>query len=234
MKKFIVILIFLSVSVFVSFKYSERVYINYLRIYYSKFYTEKDLAVKARKMYDEKNYSGTENFVKPLLIIYPENIDFKKTAAFNYIQQGDTLKGAEIFAGIPVEYMEENRILEEMLKNLYYDGHYGDLIFFYEKGIMLNNVNTALFYGVSLYKKGRYDESLTMLTYVKNNTFMLPELSFYLGLNLEKKGKQQESVGYIKYAFESDRQNRIYKKALIDSYRRSGLYKESEVLLRSR
>ncbi|PKL18678.1 MAG: hypothetical protein CVV49_04450 [Spirochaetae bacterium HGW-Spirochaetae-5] len=234
MKKFIVIILLFSVTGFVSFKYSERVYINYLRIYYNKFYKGKDLADKARKMYDEKNYIGTEKFLEPLLIIYPENIDFKKIAAFNYLQQGNTLKGAEIFAGIPVESMEDNRILEEMLKNLYNDGHYGDLIFFYEKGIMLKNVNTALYYGVSLYKKGRYDESLAMLNYVKNHTFMLPELSFYLGLNLEKKGKLQEAAGYIKYAYESDRYNQIYKKALIDSYRKSGSYKEAEILLRSR
>jgi tetratricopeptide (TPR) repeat protein len=234
MKKFIVILLLFSVTGFVSFKYSERVYINYLRIYYGKFYTGKDLAAKARKMYDEKNYSGTEKFLKPLLIIYPDNIDFKKIAAFNYLQQGNTLKGAEIFAGIPVESMEDSRILEEMIKNLYNDGHYGDLIFFYEKGIMLKNVNAALYYGVSLYKKGRYEESLALLNYVKNNTFMLPELSFYIGLNLEKKGKLQESAGYIKYAYESDRYNQIYKKALIDSYRKSGLYKEAEILLRSR
>lgn len=234
MKKFILILLLFSVTGFVSFKYSERVYSNYLRMYYNKFYTEKDLAAKARKMYNEKNYNDTENFLKPLLNIYPENIDFKKVAAFNYFQKGDTLKAAEIFAGIPVNSMEESRILEEMMKKLYYDEHYGDLIFFYDKGLMLNNVNVSFYYGVSLYKKGRYDESLTMLTYVKQNTFMLPELSFYLGLILEKKGKQQESVGYIKYAFESDRNNQIYKKALIESYRKSGLYKEAEILLRSR
>jgi tetratricopeptide (TPR) repeat protein len=234
MKKFILILLLFSITGFVSFKYSERVYVNYLRIYYNKFYTEKDLDAKARKLYDEKKYKEAENFLEPLLNIYPENIGFKKIAAFNYFQLGDTLKSAEIFAGIPVDLMNESRILEEMIKNLYYDGHYGDLIFFYEKGIMLNNVNTSLYYGVSLYKKGRYDESLTMLNYVKKNTYMLPELSFYLGLNLEKKGKEQESIGYIKYAFESDRHNQIYKKALIASYRKSGLYKEAEILLRSR
>jgi tetratricopeptide (TPR) repeat protein len=234
MKKFLLILILFAVTGFVSFKYSERVYINYLKMYYNKFYTEKDLAVKARKMYDEKRYEDAGEFLKPLLIIYPENNDFKKIAAYNYLQSGDSLKGAEIISGIPAESIEESLILEEILKNLYHSGHFGDLIFFYDKGIMLNNVNTSFYYGVSLYKKGRYDESLKMLNYVKNNTFMLPELSFYLGLNLEQKGKLQESLSYIKYSFESDRHNRIYKKALLDTYRKLGLYREAEILLRSR
>jgi tetratricopeptide (TPR) repeat protein len=99
---------------------------------------------------------------------------------------------------------------------------------------MINNVNTAFYYGVSLYKKGRYDESYKSLIYAKNNTFMLPELYFYIGLNLDKKGKTGESLSYIKTAFESDRFNKDYKKALIDLYRKSGLFKEAEILVRSR
>ncbi len=234
MKKFMLILLILSGTVFISYKYSARVYVYYLKLYYNKLYTESELTVKARKLYDEKNYKEAEELLSSLIIIYPKNNDLKKIAAFNYLQLGDSLRGAEILAEIPADLIEESRILEEVLKNLYYSGHYGDLVYFYDKGIMLNNVNTAFYYGVSLYRKGRYDESYKMLIDVKNKTFMLPELSFYLGLNLDKKGKSREASGYIKEAYESDRSNQSYKKALIDSYRKSGLYKDAEVLLRSR
>lgn len=234
MKKFMLILIIFSITVFISFKYSASLQIYYLKLYYNKVYTESELAVKAREMYDKKKYKEAEEFLEPLLNIYPENNDFKKIAAYNYLQLGDSLKGAGIIAGIPDEVRADSRMIEEIIKNLYYSGHFGDLIFFYDKGIMINNVNTAFYYGVSLYQKGRFDESYKMLTYVKNNTFMLPELSFYIGLNLDKQGKMKESLSYIKYAFESDRFNRIYKKTLIDSYRKSGLYKEAEILIRSR
>lgn len=221
-------------TVFVSFKYSARIYVYYLKLYYNKVYTVGELESKAQKLYSEKKYTEAERLLSSLMVIYPENNNFKKTAAFTSLQLGDSLKGAEIFAGIPHESIEESRVLEEIIKNLYYSGNYGDLLYFYDKGIMVNNVNAAFYYGVSLFKKGRYDESYKILLYVKNNTFMLPELSYYLGLNLDKKGKLQESLSYIKSAFESDRFNQSYKKSLIDVYRKTGLYKEAEILLRSR
>ena len=234
MKKFLVIMMLFSVTVFVSFKYSARLYIYYLKLYYNKIYTVSELESKAQKLYDEKKYNEAGNFLSSLLVIYPENNDFKKRAAFTYLQLGDSLKAAEILADIPGDSIEESRILEEIMKNLYYSGHYGDLIYFYDKGIIVNNVNAAFYYGVSLYKKGRYEESIKMLMYVKGNTFMLPELSYYIGLNLDKQSKPQESLSFIKSAFESDRFNQSYKKSLIDVYRKTGLYKEAEILLRSR
>jgi len=234
MKKFMLILLILGATVFISFKYSERVYINFLKIYYNKMYSEEELLKRSEMMYNKKMNKELKDFLSPLIVIYPGNREFKKIAALNYLQLGDSLKGAEILAGLADNGIQESHDLEEILKNLYKTGNYGDLLFFYDKNIMHNNVNTAFYYGVSLYKKGRYEESYKNLIYAKNNTFMLPEINFYLGLNLDKKGKIEESIYYIKSAYESDRFNHTYKKALIDMYRKSGLYKEAEVLLRSR
>jgi len=234
MKKFMLLLLIFSATIYVSYKYSGRVYINYLRIYYTRFYTEDELLLKSKEKFEKKQFKDLESFLKPLLVIYPDNNEFKKIAAFNYLKLGDTLKSSEIFAGISVDSIEENRNLEEILKNLYSSGNYGDLLFFYDKKVMINNVNTAMYYGISLYRYGRYDESYKSLMFAKNNTFMLPELYFYIGLNLDKKGKTMESIEYIKTAYEADRFNQTYKKTLIDIYRKSGLHKEAEVLLRRR
>lgn len=232
MKKFILILAVFSVTIFISFKYSARIYVYYLKSYYSRMYTENELLVKSASMYDKKMYKELEDFLNPLLIIYPDNDEFKKLAAFNYLQLGDAIRSAELIAGISDHLIEENRSLEEILKNLYYSGNYGDLLYFYDRKIMLNNVNTAFYYGAALYKKGRYDESYKSLLYAKNKTFMLPELSFYIGLNLDKKGKVEEAIACVKDAYESDKYNQTYKKALIDLYRKSGFFKEAEILLR--
>lgn len=234
MKKFLFIFICFSAIIFLSFRYSARVYIYYLRIYYNKFYTEEELVNKSSKMYEEKKYNDLEDFLNPLLIIYPVNDEFKKIAAFNYLKLGNALQSAQYFSDISVNSIEDGKALEEIFKSLYDNGNYSDLLYFYDKKIMRDNVNTAFYYGVSLYKKGRYDESYNSLMYVKNNTFMLPELSFYLGLNLDKKGNVNESLNYIKNAYESDRFNQAYKKTLIDFYRKSGYFKEAEILLRSR
>jgi hypothetical protein len=234
MKKFMLILLIGAATVFISYKYSARVYIYYLRIYYDKMYTQNELLIKSADLYDKKEYAELEDFLKPIILIYPDNNEFKKMAAYNYLQLGDSVRSAEIFAGIADGSIEENRTLEEILKKLYYSGNYGDLLYFYDKKIMLNNVNTAFYYGVSLFKKGRYDESYKSLIIARSNTFMLPELSYYIGLNLDKAGKPGESLAYIKSAFESDKANKDYKKALIENYRKLGLFKEAEILVRSR
>lgn len=234
MKKFMFIVLLLGLSVFVSYKYSRLVYINFLKIYYSRLYTENELLIKSVDMYEHKKYDELERFLTPVLIIYPGNAELKKIAAYNYMKLGNALKGAEIIAGIDVKSVEENRMLEEILKSLYYSGNYADLVYFYDRKIMLNNVNTAFYYGVSLYKNRRYDESYNCLIYSSRNTFMTPELYYYIGLNLDIKGKSGEAVQYIKKAYESDRLNKTYKKSLIEIYRKNGLYKDAELLLRSR
>ena len=233
MKKFIFLLLLSSVTIFTSFKYSERLYIYFLKIYYNKKYTETELINKARGMYDKKNYRNLESFINPLIVIYPENDEFKEIAAFNYFKLGNPLKSAELLSGIVEHNTAGNRTFEEILKALYDNKSYNELVYFYDKKIMRNNVNTAFYYGVALYKNGRIDESYKSLIYA-NNTFKLPEINFYIGLNLDKKGKIPESAAFIKEAYLSDRHNQTYKKALIESYRKLKLFRDAESLLRSR
>ena len=128
----------------------------------------------------------------------------------------------------------ENRTFEEILKALYDNGNYSDLVYFYDKKIMRNNINTAFYYGVALYSKGRFEDSYNSLIYAKNSPFKLPEVYYYIGLNLDKKGKVTESVLFFKEAYASDRHNQSYKKALISSYNKLGLFRNAEILLRSR
>jgi tetratricopeptide (TPR) repeat protein len=234
MKKFMFLLLISAATVFVSFKYSSRVQVFFLKTYYNKKYTEIELVSSAEHMYDKKNYKDLEKFIKPLIIIYPDNDELKKVAAYNYLKLGNPLQSAELLAGIIEHSTAESRMVEEILKTLYYNGNYSELIYFFDKKIMRNNVNTAFYYGVALFKKGRFDESYNSLIFAKNNTFMLPEMYFYIGLNLDKKGRIKESAIYIKEAYESDRHNQAYKKALIDSYTKLGLFREAEIILRSR
>lgn len=197
-------------------------------------YNENQLLIKAADMYDKKQYRKLENFLNPLLYIYPENDELKKIAAFNYLELGNVLQSAEMISDISDKSIEENRTLEEIIKSLYDKGNYVDLLNFYDRKIMLKNVNTSFYYGVALYKKGRYEESYKALIYANKNTFMLPELSYYIGLNLDKKGKPTEAINYFKAAFEADRFNQSYKKSIIDAYRKTGLFKEAETILRNR
>jgi len=197
-------------------------------------YTENELLIKSAELYDKKKHKELEDFLDPLLIIYPGNNEFKRIAALNYLQLGNSSKGAELFAGISNNLIEENSTLEKMLKNLYENENYDDLLYFYDRKIMLNNVNAIFYYGVSLYKKGRYDESFKNLIYLEKNNIMQPETYFYIGLNLYQKNEAEKSIAYIKTAYEKERFNKTYKKTLIDLYRKQGLLKEAEMLVRSK
>jgi len=196
-------------------------------------YTEQALLDKAQKMYDNKMYEELRDFINPLLTVYPNNDEFKRIGALNYIKLSDVLKSAELLAQIEDESIKHKPIYEEIIKNLYYEGYYNDVVYFYTQKIMLENINTAFYYGVSLYKKDRYDESYRMLMYAKSKTFPLPELNFYIGLNLEKKGNISDAIKYVRAAFDSDMSNKEYKKKLAELYGKNKMYKEAGVLLRS-
>lgn len=234
MKKFLLLLVLLGATVFISYRYSGRVYNYYVKLYYTRFYTEREIEARSKKLYDQQKYRDLESYLNPALTVYPDNGELKKVAAYNYIRLGNATRAAELFATIDSSIIEENRVLEEFLKALYSTGNYIDLVYFYDRNIMRSSVNTAFYYGVSLYKNGRYDESLKSLMFAKGNTFMLPELYYYIGLVLDRKGMIKESAEYIKTAYEADRNNREYRSALINIYRKNGLFREAEILVRSR
>jgi hypothetical protein len=186
MKKFM--LLIASITVFISFKYSERVYIYFLKQYYTRKFTETELVNKAKGMYISKKHSELESLINPLIIIYPDNDEFKQIAAFNYFKLGNSLKSAELLSDISEHATTDSRAFEEILKTLFDNKNYTELVYFYDKKIMRNNLNTSFYYGVALYVKGRFDDSYKSLIYVKNNAPALPEVNFYIGLNLDKKG----------------------------------------------
>ena len=232
MKKLLFFIIILSVTVYISYKYSYRVYITYLKIYYDKMYTEQALSDKAQKMYDGKKHEDLKDFIDYLLIIYPNNNEFKRIGALNYTRLGDVAKSAEVLAQLDNESIKNSPVFEEILKNLYDNEYYSDVLSFYNRKIMLENINTAFYYGVSLYKKERYDDSYKMLMYAKSKNLSLPDLNFYIGLNLEKRGDKSEALKYVKTAFDSDRSNSEYRKKLADLYRQNNMFKEAAIILR--
>ena len=232
MKKLLFFIFILSITVFISYKYSRTVYITYLKIYYDNMYTEQALQDKFQKMYDNKMYEELEGLIYYPLIIYPQNDEFKRIAAMNYLKLNDVLKSGMIFVQIEDESIKHSPLFEEILKNLYNNGYHSDVLSFYSRNIMLDNANISFYYGVSLYKKDRYDESYKMLMNAKNHNPASPELNFYIGLNLEKMGDNSGAIKYVKAAFDSDMSNNEYRKKLADLYRKNNMFKEADIISR--
>lgn len=233
MKKFLVLVLF-GILMFVSVKYSRIVYRFYVKTYYSYFYNEDQLVKKGWALYDDGKYKELDKYLKPLLEIYVWNNELKRIAGLNYVQLGEPAKGAEFFASSYENGGGESPELMKMLKILFRGGHYGDVIYFYDKDLMRANVNTSFYYGASLYHAGRYSEALKSLMFARANGFIGEEIDYYTGLTLEKEGKIKEAEIMLLAAYRANSYDNEIKKALIRVYRKSGEFEKAEYLLRKR
>ncbi len=233
MKKILLIILF-GALIFVSVRYSTAVNRFYLTSYYNYFYTEKDLVKKGWALYDDGKYKKLHDFLEPLLDIYVANNELKQIAGLNYIKLGEPVKGAELFASSFENGVSETADLVKIIKILFQSGNYGDVVFFYDRNLMRTNVNTAFYYGASLYHVGRNKESLRSLMSARENGFIGEEIDYYTGVALEGEGRLKEASEMLRASYEADRYNKENKKALIRVYRKNGEFEKAEYILRRR
>lgn len=219
---------------FVSIRHSDTVYRFYIKTYYNFFYTEEELVKKGWMLYDDNKHEKLQYYLEPLLDIYVLNNELKQIAALNYIKLGDPVKGAELFAASFENGGGETSDLGKIIKILFQSGNYGEVIFFYDKKIMRENVNTSFYYGASLYIVGRNKESLDSLLYARKSGFIGDEIDYYTGLALEREGRFTDAAEMLKSSYEVNRYNSEVKKALIRVYRKTGEFDKAEYILRMR
>lgn len=233
MKKLFIFVLF-GALMFVSVKYSGTVYRFYIKTYYNHFYTEDELVKKGWALYDDGKHEKLRDYVEPLLDIYVWNNELKRIAGLNYIKLGEPVKGAEIFASSFENGGGETADLMKILKILYQSGNYGEVVFFYDKNLMRTNVNTAFYYGASLYHIGRNREAFSSLMFARENGFIGDQIDYYTGLVLENEGKLKEAADMLRSAYNTNSYDKEIKKALIRVYSKSGDYEMAELLLRKR
>ena len=233
MKKFLILVLF-ALLMFVSYRYSGIVHRFYLKSYYNYMYTEDELVKKAWTMYDDGEYRKLEGFLEPLLDIYIWNNELKRVAGLNYIKLDEPVKGAELFASSFENGAGESADLMKVLKILFQDGSYGEVISFYDRNIMRGNANCAFYYGASLYNLSRFEEARRNLDFARAGGFIGDEIDYYTGVNYEELGDMQNAALFLRSAYDMNRQNRDAKSALIRVYRKTGEFEKAEVLLRTR
>jgi len=233
MKKLLIIIVFGSI-IFISVRYSGIVYRFYIKTYYSYFYTEEELVKKGWALYDAAEYRKLQDFVEPLLAIYVSNNEFKQIAGLNYIKLGEPVKGAELFASAFENGGGETAEIIKILKILFQNGNYGEVVSFYDKNIMRTNVNAAFYYGASLFHLGRNKESLNSLLSARNNGFIGEEIDYYTGLVFENENKLKEAAEMFEAAYNYDKFNKENKKSLIRIYKKIGEFEKAEYILRKK
>ncbi len=235
MKKFILFIIFISCSFVLPFYFHTEIYRFYLKFYYSHRYQGNEYMDKARKLYDEGKYTELVDFAGPLRYVYMENNELKRLTGMGMIRLGEEFAGAELYtAG-----MENGKYNEfeaaRVIKILFYSEVYGDVLYYYERGILRKNMDISYYYGVSLLRAGRIDEAYEMLMNAKKNGFSDTQMLYYqIGLVLEKKKKFRESAEYLVQAYNRGPANDELINTLVRVYSALGMYEQAGALLRSK
>ncbi|HPS59477.1 MAG TPA: tetratricopeptide repeat protein [Spirochaetota bacterium] len=235
MKKFILFVIFITCSFVLPYYYHTEIYRFYLKFYYSHRYQGNEYMDRARKLYDEGKYAELREFAEPLLYVYMDNNELKRLTGMGMIRLGDELKGAELYTS----GMENGKYNEfeaaKVIKTLYYGEAYGDVLYYYERKILRNNMDISYYYGVSLFRADRIDEAYEMFMNSKRGGYSDTQMLYYhIGLVLEKKKKYSEAAEYLVQAYSSGPADEDLVNALVRIYSTLGMYDRAEVLLRKK
>lgn len=233
MKKFVLFIIFITCSFVLPFYYHTQIYRFYLKFYYSHRYNGDEYMERARKLYDEGKYAELRDFAEPLLFVYMDNNELKRLAGMGMIRLGSELKGAELYTS----GMENGKYNEfeaaRVIKILYYGEAYGDVLYYYDRGILRNHMDISFYYGVSLFRAGRIDEAYEMFMSAKRGGYSDTQmLYYYIGLVLEKRKKYGESAEYLLQAYNRGPADKDLVDALVRVYSTLGMYDRAEALLR--
>jgi len=189
---------------------------------------------KSKKLYSEGKHEELNEYIETLITVYPENYKLKQIAGLNYIKLGKEIKGAELFVSSLEGGVIEGRDLALVVRILFRNDHFGDVISFYDKGLMSGDVNMAFYYGASLYQGGRYKEAFERLNYAHKAGYTGYEINYYMGLCLEESGDLSRAVFFMERAYNENRRDRDIKLSLIRIYRKAGRLKDAEVLFRTK
>ena len=189
---------------------------------------------KAKELYANEQYQDLEEYLEPFLTVYKDDYRLKQIAGLNYIKLGRELEGAELFASSLNGVIPQGREVVHVVRILFRNDHFGDIRLFYDRGVMISDVNMSFYYGASLYHGKRNSEALEKLMYAYNNGFTGFEIYYYLGLVLENAGKLPEAASFMEKAYYAERRNTDVKISLIRIYRKAGRQEDAEVIFRKK
>lgn len=217
-----------------SYLQHENLYRFYMGKYFEFTGENKVYMDKSMKLYSEGKHKELDEYIEPLINVYPGNYKLKQIAGLNYIKLGREIEGAELFASSLEGGLVEGKELVLVARILFRNDHFGDMISFYDRGLMINDVNMAFYYGASLYQGGRWKEALERLNYAYKAGYSGYEIDYYMGLSMEESGDLSKAAFYMERAYNANRREKNIKLALLGIYRKAGHLKEAEVLFRAK
>ncbi len=226
-------LIFLLTAGF-SYLYHENLYRFYMGKYFEFTGENNTYMDKSMKLYSEGKHKELNEYIEILIKVYPGNYKLKQIAGLNYIELGREIEGAELFASSLEGGVVEGRELVLVARILFRNDHFGDIVSFYDKGLMINDANMAFYYGASLYQGERYKEALERLNYAYKAGYSGYEINYYMGLCQEELADLSKAIFFMERAYNENRRDKDIKLSLLRIYRKAGRLKEAEILFRTK
>ncbi len=238
--KGLTIILLISVSITLSFFFSREIYTFYNRIYY-KIVVKADyreMLNRAKDLYKKRRYKDLDEHLRVMALIFDEDPEFNRLKGLNLIRLGRDREGVQLVLSALKNGKVGNDTLNEVLEILAEDGLYNDLIKIFEENNVDKNGTNLFYYGLALFKTGRYKGSINVLQKAAKSGAMTVSqfnragIYYYMGLALEAEGNLTESLKNLRRAKEIDGKYKNLDKSLVRVYAKLGRYSEAEKLIR--
>lgn len=230
--KNVLIFIIIVGTIPVSYFYSRKIYSFYMRSYYEKIRGQSigQLVRKGREMYDNKQYALLSEYLKTLVIVYPDNKELKILEGLTYIKLGRGDIGSDIILSATNGEKLPEPVLEETIRTLYDLKQYKDIIMTMKKNNAAGSPGLLYYYGTSLLNTGNYKAAIPVLQQALQKGRAGYETYLNIGIAYSKINEPRAALPFLERA-RAMNNNRDTAGALADTYWRLGRYKDAEKIL---
>jgi len=217
-----------------SYFHSQEVYSGYMKIYYEKMrgLTVEQQIGTAEKLYAGHEYEKLKDYLRDLIMVYPENRDLRRLQGLTLIKLGDRSRGAETILSASDDAPIPEKMLEDTAQSLHEQGQYRDIVRVFQKRSPGTNPNLLFYYGVALYETANYAKAADILKKSITEGRTDYEAYHYAGKALDKKGDTRASLSYLEHARGMNEEDHDVARSLANAYRKLDRYKEAARILR--
>ena len=232
-KNILVLIILIGVIPF-SYFHSGEIYTFYMKTYYEKVSGQslEQLTQRGEEMYRNKDYSGLMEYLKTLVILYPDNKELKKLEGLALIKLGQGRIGTDIILSFSNNNKIPEKTLVETVNSLYELKDYKDIVMIMKKNDPGENATLLHHYGISLAKVGNYRAALPALNRTLAKGSADREVYLYIGMAYHRTDETRRALPYLERARAMDVNDSETAGILVDVYRKLGMYKDAEKILR--
>lgn len=231
--KFFVLIILIGSALYSYFN-SREIYTFWMRTYYEKVRGQsiEVLARTAREMYDSKRYRQAVEYLRPIMMVYPDNREFMRIRGLALLRLGESRSGSDaILSATDGEVMPE-KLLEETVRALFENRQYREIIRLFKTNHPGDNPNLLYHYGLSLYNTGDYTGAVRQLKKAVDEGRTDREAYHCLALAYDKTGNIRLALPLLERAFEMNETDRDVARSLAGTYRKLGRYQDAARILR--